>query len=196
MMNQEELIAFEDDIAAEFNAGHIRAPIHLSGGNESQLIEIFKNFKQGDYCFSSWRNHLHALLAGMPPKEVKHQIMDGHSMTICSPEHRFFASAIVGGCIPIAMGVAWHIKQNGGKERVFLFIGDMTSQTGIALECFNYSKWHNLPLVWCVEDNNKSVCTDTRETLGGFQKLNWDYYYQWDLSAHYPHAGAGHRVQF
>ena len=188
---------FESSIAEEYNAGHIRAPIHLAGGNEQQLLDIFNHAKIGDYFFCSWRNHLHALLAGIPPEEVRRQIMAGRSMTVCSPEHRFFSSAIVAGCCPIALGVAWQIKRNGGKERVWLFLGDMAIMTGIAVECINYARWNNLPLIVVLEDNNKSVCGDTRE-IWGLQPeqdvLYADYHYKFTLP--YPHAGAGRRIQF
>ncbi len=47
----ESLRAFEADIANEFNAGRIRAPIHLSGGNEQQLIDIFHDVNHQLYNF-------------------------------------------------------------------------------------------------------------------------------------------------
>lgn len=195
-MEAQELIDFENDIAERFNRAEIPYPIHLSGGNERQLLEIFKNANEGDYFFSTWRNHYHALLAGIPPEEVRRQILAGRSMTVCSPEHRFFSSAIVGGCIPIALGVAWEIKRRGGKERVWIFLGDMASQSGAAIECFNYSRNHDLPLVFVMEDNNKSVCGETRKIWNGFHNCMWDYHYKWDLSQHWPHSGAGKRIQF
>ncbi len=188
------LISFEESIAAAFNNAEIRAPIHLSGGNEEFLINIFKDFKKGDYCFSTWRNHYHALLAGIPPEEVRRQIMAGRSMTVCSPEYRFFASAIVAGCCSIALGVAWEIKRRGGDEKVWIFIGDMGAQTGIALECFNYGKIHDLPLVWVLENNGKSVCTRTKDVWPEYVGIEPDYYYEWEL--HWPHSGAGKRIEF
>ena len=42
MMNREELIAFEDKVAALFNDAQIRAPVHLYSGNEAEMIEVFK----------------------------------------------------------------------------------------------------------------------------------------------------------
>ena len=153
MLNKEELIAFEADIATRFNNKEIPFPIHLSGNNEDQLIKIFKDFKPGDWAFSSWRNHYHALLAGVPPEEVKRQIMAGRSMTVCSPEHNFFSSAIVGGCIPIALGVAWQLKREGKGNRVWLFLGDMSAMSGMAYECSNYARWHGLNLYIICEDN-------------------------------------------
>ena len=42
-------------------------------------------------------------------------------------------------------------------------MGDMTAETGIAHECIKYARNHQLPIRFIVEDNGKSVCTDTRE---------------------------------
>ena len=123
-MTEEELIAFEADIAREFNAGNIHAPVHLSGGNEQQLIDIFREVKSTDWVCSTHRSHYHALLKGIPPAEVKRQIMAGRSMFISSPEHRFISSAIVGGMLPIACGLAY------AGERVWCFVGDMARCTG------------------------------------------------------------------
>ena len=195
-MLENELIDFEMSIADKFNAGCIRAPIHLSRGNEQFLINIFKDWRDGDWGFSFWRNHYHALLVGIPPEEVRRQIIAGRSMTVCSPQHHFFASAIVAGCFPIALGVAWEIKRRGGKERVWIFTGDMGAQTGMAMECYNYGREHGLPLIWVLEDNGKSVCTVTKDVWPEYRGIKPDYYYQWDLSAHYPHAGGGKRIQF
>lgn len=186
-------------MARDFNSGLIRAPIHLSGNNESQLIDIFKDFKKGDWCFSTWRNHYHALLAGVPAEEIKRQIMAGRSMTVCSPEHRFFSSAIFSGCCPIALGVAWQIKQSGGNERVFCFVGDMCAMSGLFQECRNYIRGWDLPIRLIVENNNKSVCTDTREVWGikhnrkfGVERILYEYEY----ALPFPHSGAGKRIEF
>jgi len=199
-VTKDEMIAFEADIASEFNNGRIPHPVHLSGGNEDQLLKIFKEFQFGDFVFSTWRNHLHGLLAGIPPEEVKRQIMDGRSMTVCSPEHNFFASAIVGGCIPIALGVAWQLKRENKENRVWLFLGDMGAMTGMAYECSNYARWHGLNLYIVVEDNKKSVCTDTKSAWGSSYQnspakhliANRDY----EFTLPFPHAGAGKRVNF
>ena len=58
----ESLIDFENLIVKHWEAGKIRGPIHLSNGNEEQLIEIFKRIKTSDWVFSTWRSHYHALL--------------------------------------------------------------------------------------------------------------------------------------
>ena len=64
----ESLTAFEQDIASEFNRGAIRSPVHLAGGNEQSLLEIFNDVRDCDYVAVQWRSHLHCLLKGVSPE--------------------------------------------------------------------------------------------------------------------------------
>ena len=196
----EELIAFEDDIADEFNASKIKAPVHLYSGNEREMIDVFDRVRADDWVLCSWRSHYQCLLKGVPADEVKSEIMAGHSITLNFPEHRVLSSAIVTGVLPIAVGLGLGIQREGAKERVWCFLGDMTSETGTAHECIKYVQNHELPVRFVIEDNGKSVCTDTRETWGvdtlTYENADNPYvtYYQYETK--YPHAGAGQRVQF
>jgi TPP-dependent pyruvate/acetoin dehydrogenase alpha subunit len=203
MLTVEELIAFEQDIAAEFNAGKIRAPIHLSGGNEQELINffqgslVFPGVQPEDWVCGSWRMHLQCLLKGVPPAQLKADILAGHSITLCYPEYRIISSAIVGGILPIALGIAWSIKRNGGKSRVYCFCGDMTATTGMFHEVTNYAAGFLLPITFIVEDNGLSVCTPTQATWGDREKMCVAINsYEYDLAAHWPHSGAGKRITF
>lgn len=196
-MTADDLRAFAEEIAAEFNAGRIRAPVHLEGGNEEALIEIFGDVKPGDWILGSWRSMSKALLKGVPREEVKAAIMRGRSITLCFPEHRFLTSAIAGGTCPIAVGLGMGIKRRGGTERVWCFVGDMVSLSGGFHECTKYAQVNELPVVFVVEDNGKSVCTDTDETWGPnvgnvvFPNMR---FYSYKLP--WPHSGAGVRVNF
>ena len=78
--SKEDLIAFEDDIIKHWENGEITGPIHLSHGNEEQLIEIFKKVGVEDWVFSTWRSHYHALLHGVDPKYLKQKILEGKSI--------------------------------------------------------------------------------------------------------------------
>ncbi len=51
-MTRDDLIAFEVEIAELFNSGAIRAPVHLAGGNEDELIEIFREVQPEDWVLS------------------------------------------------------------------------------------------------------------------------------------------------
>ena len=163
-MNIHELLSFESEIADLFNKGKIKAPIHLYYGNEAHLIKIFKNINRDDWVFCSWRSHYQCLLKGVPKTIIKKEITNGKSISLCFPDYKIYSSAIVGGTLPIALGVAMSIKRKSKKNKVFCFIGDMTSETGIAHECIKYAINYNLPIHFVIEDNNLSVCTNTRKT--------------------------------
>ena len=200
-MKKKDLIRFEDDIAETFNKGMIKAPVHLHSGNEDFLINFFKKkIKKNDWVFCSWRSHYQCLLKGVPPNILKKEILDGKSISLCFMKYKVYSSAIVGGILPISLGMALSLKRKKSKNRVFCFIGDMTSETGIAYETIKYSINKKLPIHFVIEDNSKSVCTDTRKTWSlkklSFENSRSSYitYYKYKLK--YPHAGAGKRVQF
>jgi len=194
-MNRKELEEFEQDIAREYEGGKIRSPIHLSGGNELHLIEIFKNIKEDDWVFSTHRNHYHALLKSKDPKWVKREIMNGRSMHIASRKYKFFTSSIVGGVLPIALGVALAIKRKKKQEHVWCFVGDMAAETGIFHECERYAIGHRLPITFIVENNHFSVYTPTNKVWGSntiyeTKKRIYRYNRKW------PHYGIGRFVDF
>ena len=155
---------FEVEISKLFSEKKIRAPIHLYDGNEKQIIKVFKKIKKNDWVFCTWRSHYQCLLKGVPKKKLIDSILDGNSISLCFPKYKIFSSAIVGGILPIAIGAAQSIKINKKKEKVFCFIGDMTSESGIAHECIKYSINKNLPIIFVIEDNGLSVCSDTKTT--------------------------------
>tara|TARA_Y100000589_G_C27180555_1_gene640550 strand:+ start:1267 stop:1875 length:609 start_codon:yes stop_codon:yes gene_type:complete len=198
-ISEHDLIEFEKKVANSFNSAEIKAPIHLHGNNEKQLIKIFKNIQHEDWIFSSWRSHYHCLLKGVPPNQLFKDIKDGKSITLIYPKYRIYTSAIVGGIIPIALGTAFGLKKKKVKKsKVYLFMGGMTSETGLANEAVKFAIGKDLPIQFIIEINHKSVCTDTLKTWGlkeyslkGSPKVE---FYEYDLP--WPHAGAGKRVQF
>jgi len=202
-MIKEQLIAFEEDIAKEFNDAKIPAPVHLYSGNEEEMINIFKDINPEDWVLCSWRSHYQCLLKGVPPEKVKSEIMDGRSISLCFPEYRIFSSAIVTGVLPIAVGIGLSIKRSNTPwdiGKVYCFVGDMTALTGSFQECLTYVKNHQLPVKFIIEDNGKSVCTDTKDVWNIekhlYEGVNDEYVYYYKYETKWPHAGAGTRVQF
>ena len=189
------LIDFEKDIKKIYEDGKIKAPIHLSGNNEIPLIRIFKNIKKTDWVFSSWRNHYHAILKGVPLKLIKKEIISGRSMGLNFKKYNFYSSSIVGGIIPIALGVAKSIKLKKSKSLVWVFIGDMTFETGLFHECFKYAKNHNLPIKFVVEDNNMSTNTPTNKVWVRKSKIPKGVFY-YKYKRKYPHHGTGSWILF
>lgn len=191
---RESLIAFTDRVAAAFEAKLIRAPVHLCGGNEDQLIDIFRDVRPGDWVFSTWRSAYHALLKGIPEEWVWNEIVAGRSMYLMSREHRFFCSSIVGGILPIALGMAAGIKEEGAAGRVWTFVGDMTAETGLFHEFQRFAVGHGLPVTVVVEDNGFSTNTPTERSWGIKKRPleRREYFYRRTR----PHVGTGQRVSF
>jgi pyruvate dehydrogenase E1 component alpha subunit len=209
MVTEDSLIEFERRIGEVFNKGLIKAPVHLYHGNETLMMDVFKDIDtENDWVCCTWRNHYQALLKGIPAEIVTQTIMDGKSMVMNLPEYKFICSSIVGGIPSIAAGIAFAIKLQGKSNRVWCWVGDMSAETGAFHEAYKYSVNHDLPITFVVEDNRKSVCTPTpsiwgrdmpyfleQEYTGGIMKQKNLYYYQY-TNDKYPHAGAGMRVQF
>jgi len=206
MIDKQYLIDFESEVKEIYERGDIKAPVHLSGGNEEQLIKIFEDVNKDDWVFSSWRNHYHALLHGIPRDTLMDLIVRGRSMSIHSKEPKFYSSSIVGGSISISLGAAKALKMKqddtlnknyyrDNKRKVWCFIGDMSFETGIFYEVHKYAKNFNLPLQFVVEDNNMSTNTPTDETWGRKRDRPSDViYYQYERG--FPHHGTGNWVLF
>ena len=194
-MNKEELIQFEDEIKELYLNAKIRSPVHFSGGNEEQLIEIFKKVNlKDDWVFSTHRSHYHALLKGIPKEWLRNEILENRSIHINNKEHKFMSSAIVGGCLPIALGVSMAIKRNRIKDWVWIFVGDMAAETGIFYECTKYARRNSLPITFVIEDNNLSVYTPTGEAWGSSKSQGYIIRYKYERN--HPHVGCGEWVTF
>ena len=178
MWQPKDLTDFEQEIAQLFEVGQIHSPVHLSGGNEQDLISLFWRIQPNDWVFSTHRSHYHALLKGIPKDWLKAEILANHSITLNNAEYRFFSSALVGGILPIAVGVAMM------GETVWAFCGDMAAETGIFSECVKYATGHQLPIHFVVEDNGFSVDTPTNKV--------WRYSYE----RQWPHQGMGKFIIF
>lgn len=204
----EALRAFEEKVKELFLAAKILAPVHLAGGNEPQLIEIFKGIRPIDWVFGTHRSHLHVLLQGVPPGQVMAEILKGNSMHLNFKDYNFCSSAIVGGCLPIALGVAMAIKAKGQDRQAWCFIGDMSYEAGITHEVIKYARNFDLPLSVVVECNGLSVNTPTDEAWGSKHEHITDgqvrVLEQWSrgkvirycYERAFPHINAGKWVEF
>lgn len=210
-LTKENLVEFESDIANCFNKKQIKSPIHLYDGNENHILRVFEKVKEEDWICCTWRSHYQCLLKGVPNYIVKEKILNGKSISLCFPGYKIISSAIVGGIMPIATGLAWGEKLNQTKSHIWCFSGDMSAATSTWDECRRFSIAHDLPITWIIEDNGKSVMTPTDDVwkdhhpsiyyrdLCGKDEYYADekskvIYYRYD--GKYPHAGAGERIQF
>lgn len=197
MLTPADLIAFEDEMAEEFNAGRIKAPLHLAGGNEQQLIDIFREVRQNDWCLCSWRSHYHCLLKGVSREQLKQAILEGRSIGLCFPDHKILSSGIVGDIASLAVGIALAIKKkweatdhvNGDIDAVWCFVGDMTWETGIVQEAVKYAAGHSLEVHWVIEDNHIGGAGVPTQDVWGLGRKAWVANYEHTLTR--PFVGTG-----
>tara|TARA_B100000315_G_scaffold255762_1_gene299976 strand:- start:243 stop:878 length:636 start_codon:yes stop_codon:yes gene_type:complete len=195
-LTEKDLITFEEKVKKYYEKGKITAPVHLSKGNEKEVLEIFQYVHPDDWVFSSWRNHFHALLHGLDRDVLMEDIINGRSMSTNSVKPKFYSSSIVAGIIPIAVGAANALKMKKSERRVWCFIGDMTFETGIFYEAYKYVNNFDLPLQFVVEDNNLSTNTPTDETWSGIKREVPDDVIYYSYERGYPHHGTGSWVLF
>ena len=204
-ITKDELYEFEEKIIKIYKEGKLRSPVHLSGSTDGSLedflIEFFKNVNSDDWVFSTYRSHYHALLKGMPKQRLLDWVLDNKSIHVMDSEAKVLTSAIVGGTLPVALGVANSIKMKGGLEKVYVFVGDMTASTGVFHDVWSFSIKNDLPIHFIIEDNGYSCDTKTREVWGHHdllydgkgipEKISYIKY-----SRKYPHYGVGVFVDF
>lgn len=144
--------------------------LHLYPGEEACAYGVLEAAKPGhDYVMTSYRDHIHAIKSGVPPKEVMAELFAketgcckglGGSMHIFGTEHRFMGGyALVGGPFPLAAGIAKGIKLKGGDEICICFLGDAANNQGVFHESLNMAKVWNLPVLYVCENNLYGIGT-------------------------------------
>ena len=167
------LRSFVDKMADHHDAGRLPFALHLPGGNEQQLIDIFSNINEGDYVLSTHRNWYHALLHGLPPEEVEEKILNAHSMFMFDRKRNFYVSAIIGGPVAIAVGIAWALKRKGSNQKVWCFLGDGTEDTGHFAEAVRYVDGFDLPCTFVIEDDGMAVEAPKERRWGTNKDIDW-----------------------
>jgi pyruvate dehydrogenase E1 component alpha subunit len=198
MYNKKDLIDFEKKVYDLFESGDLPYLIHLCGGNEDNLIEIFKEIKKDDWVFSSHRTHYHFLLKGGSDVDLLEKIKQGDSMFVFSRLLNFFSSSILSGCTGIACGVAMANKLQNLNSKVFCFIGDGAEDEGHFYEAVRFSDANDLNILFIIEDNNRSVDTSKEQRGSNTCFLKSEKIIRYHYTPTYPHAstGSGKLVKF
>jgi pyruvate dehydrogenase E1 component alpha subunit len=194
---KESLIAFENRIRDHFADGDLPFLVHLAGGNEEQLVEIFGQINEGDWILGSHRSHYHYLLAGGKEADLEQEILDGRSMFLFSKQLNFLTSSVLAGTCGIAAGIALALKSEGSKSKVWCFLGDGAADEGHFFEAAMYVEGWDLPCTFIIEDNDRSVDTNRRDRRGpvvedkGLPWNGFNHVKRYCYKAAYPHGGAG-----
>ncbi len=166
---------FEDKCAEMYYRGKMFGFVHLYNGQEAVSTGVIQTMRPGeDYVCSTYRDHVHALSAGVPAREVMAELFGketgcskgrGGSMHLFSAKHRMLGGfAFIGEGIPVATGAAFQTKyrrESMGDESAdqvtAAFFGDGTSNNGQFFECLNMAALWKLPIIYVVENNKWAI---------------------------------------
>ena len=166
---------FEDKCAEMYYRGKMFGFVHLYNGQEAVSSGIVKALRnRGDYVCSTYRDHVHALSAGVPAKEVMAELFGketgcskgrGGSMHMFSAEHGLLGGyAFVAEGIPVATGAAFQSKyrreamgDDNSDSVTVCFFGDGASNNGQFFECLNMAALWKLPIIYVVENNKWAI---------------------------------------
>jgi pyruvate dehydrogenase E1 component alpha subunit len=167
---------FEDKCAEMYYRGKMFGFVHKYNGQEAVCSGIIKGaMRPGeDFVSSTYRDHVHALSAGVPAREVMAELFGkatgcskgrGGSMHMFSAEHRLLGGyAFVAEGIPVAAGAAFQSKYRrevlGDKtadQVTACFFGDGAANNGQFFETLNMAALWKLPILFVVENNKWAI---------------------------------------
>jgi pyruvate dehydrogenase E1 component alpha subunit len=166
--------SFEDKCAEMYYRGRMFGFVHLYNGQEAVSSGVIKAMRSDDFVCSTYRDHVHALSAGVPAKEVMAELFGkatgcskgrGGSMHLFSSEHNLLGGfAFVAEGIPIAAGAAFQSKYRrealgdaSADQVTACFFGDGASNNGQFFECLNMAALWKLPILFVVENNKWAI---------------------------------------
>jgi pyruvate dehydrogenase E1 component alpha subunit len=167
---------FEDKCAEMYYRGKMFGFVHLYNGQEAVSSGIIKGaMRPGeDFVSSTYRDHVHALSAGVPAREVMAELFGkatgcskgrGGSMHMFSAEHRLLGGyAFVAEGIPVAAGAAFQSKyrrevlgDKNADQVTACFFGDGAANNGQFFETLNMAALWKLPILFVVENNKWAI---------------------------------------
>jgi pyruvate dehydrogenase E1 component alpha subunit len=153
----------EEKSAELYGEGKIRGFLHLYIGEEAVAVGALHALKPEDNIVATYREHGHALVRGMPMERIMAEMYGkregcsrgrGGSMHLFDAKTRLFGgNAIVGGGLPLAVGLALADRMQGSKRVTACFFGDGAMAEGVFHESANLAVLWKLPVLFCCENN-------------------------------------------
>jgi pyruvate dehydrogenase E1 component alpha subunit len=154
---------FEERCVELYSAASIRGFLHLYIGEEAVAVGAMQALEPGDNVVATYREHGHALARGVTARAIMAEMFGkqqgcsrgrGGSMHLFDAATRFYGgNAIVGGGLPIAVGLALADKLRGRRQLTACFFGEGAVAEGEFHESMNLAALWRLPVLFCCENN-------------------------------------------
>lgn len=154
---------FEDKCAELYTQEKIRGFLHLYDGEEAVAVGVIPLLDADDRVVGTYREHGHALVRGVPMDAVMAEMFGkaegcsggrGGSMHLFSRDRNFYGgNAIVGGGLPLAVGLALADRMRGEARVTACFFGEGAVAEGEFHESLNLAALWQLPVLFVCENN-------------------------------------------
>jgi len=155
--------AFEEKAGEKYKEGKIGGFLHLYIGQEAVAVGFISALRDDDYVIGAYREHGQIIARGTEPKYVMAELFGkstgisggkGGSMHMFDVSRKFMGGhGIVGGGMPLAVGMAFAIKYRDGDQVVMCFFGDGAVNEGSFHESLNLASLWRLPVIFVCENN-------------------------------------------
>jgi pyruvate dehydrogenase E1 component subunit alpha len=166
---------FEEKAAEAYAMGKIGGFLHLYIGEEAVAVGATSAMRPDDYAVAAYREHGHALAKGSDPRRAMAELYgrrDGLSRGKGGSMHLFDKSvhflgghAIVASHLPLATGVGFAIKYQGGDQVIACYFGDGAVPQGEFHESMNLAMLWKLPVLFICENNRYAMGTSVERAL-------------------------------
>jgi len=181
---------FEERSLRAYQGKKIGGFCHVYSGQEAIATGSCSLLAHSDHIITAYRDHGHAIAVGM---DVKYLMAEqygkatgcskgkGGSMHFFDPSRNFWGGhGIVGGQVPLGIGIAFALKYNNIKGSCLTFLGDGAVNQGAVHESYNLAALWQLPVVFIIENNGYSMGTSqARSSAGELGKRAEAYNMEW-----------------
>jgi pyruvate dehydrogenase E1 component alpha subunit len=154
---------FEERCVELYSATKVRGFLHLYIGEEAVAVGVTSALTERDAVVATYREHGHALARGVPATSIMAEMYGmvegcsrgrGGSMHLFDVSRRFYGgNAIVGGGLPLAVGIALADRLREEPNMTVCFFGEGAVAEGEFHECMNLAALWRLPVLFCCENN-------------------------------------------
>jgi pyruvate dehydrogenase E1 component alpha subunit len=165
---------FEEKAGQLYGQQKIKGFCHLYNGQEACVAGTVTALKEGDKYITAYRDHAHPLALGTDPKYIMAELFGkvtgiskgkGGSMHMFDKEKHFFGGhGIVGGQIPLGVGIAFAEKYKKTDNLCITFMGDGAVRQGAFHEALNLAMLYKLPVIFVIENNGYAMGTSVERS--------------------------------
>lgn len=168
---------FEEAVGKAAKRGQIPGSVHLSIGQEAEVVGACAPLREADYMTGNHRSHGHPIGKGAALRPLMAEIF-GKATGVCrgkggSMHLADFSvgslgeSGVVASAVPIATGAAFSARVRGTDQVALCFFGDGGANQGILHESMNLAGIWSLPVIYLCENNQLAVTTRSRDAIAG-----------------------------